>query len=421
MIRNPSTFLRRGNYIYRLAQERTLKEQKDDESDEDFWERFYEKHVEELDDAYKDIDKAAKKMMNKVGIQNAHLLKEGLVQTKDGADLIYNIETNSLPGAKLRFDFTIDHLENFKTFITRPYLKKFNVNEVILEYCDHSFVANDASQMSQLMKSVGLLQGELESRSREDLGRFTKDEVDRIDYALGMVQKLIASYEVDAGDEDLGDLENPKYVVNYFIEHQDRLAVTDEVLNLLEEVLSKIPAEEWKQRIEKYKGDLVSKTPRVPSRELVEAKVQELTSHEQYGGKVAVDYTKDGRLVAAINAPYPTLYIFDREPGAQLKLHKMAMEFCHNTHFAVNESEAKLLISANLDFAEAYETAANVEEEGNTEGADDFEELVTTFHKLHRKDMMEFLTKQYPELSEDKIEELLRQTARGGFKRKSKE
>jgi hypothetical protein len=421
MIRNPSTFLRRGNYIYRLAQERILKEQKEDESDEDFWERFYEKHVEELDDAYKDIDKAAKKMMNKVGIRNAHLLKEGLVQTKDGADLIYNIETNSLPGAKLRFDFTIDHLENFKTFITRPYLKKFNVNEVILEYCDHSFVANDVSQMSQLMKSVGLLQGELKSRSREDLGRFTKDEADRVDYALGMVQKLIAFSEVDAGDEDLGDLDNPKYVVNYFIEHQDRLAVTDEVLNLLEDVLSKIPAEEWKKRVEEYKEDLVSKSPRVPSRKLVEEKIQDLTSHERYGGKVAVDYTRDGRLVAAINAPYPILYIFNREPGAQIKLDEVAMEFCHNTHLAVNESEAKQLISANLDFAEAYETAANVEQEGNTEGADDFEELVTTFHKLHRKEMVEFLKKQYPEYSEEKIEDLLKSVSRRSFERRPKE
>jgi hypothetical protein len=422
--RNPSTFLRRGRYIYRLAQEPApapedeLTEEEREyhrilQENEDELQELSEKYHEDLPKTLQKIGEDAQKYMQTHGVKS-YGLEKGPIPTKDGVDLVYDIGVSGTPEAKLRFDYSSTWLSKMKDFVMDEYSQAFSkLNEVIFEYCDHAFVATQKAKWEDLMKSIGLLQS-IDSRPREDLGALTKNEADRLDYALGMVQDLITK---QGYDPDV--LLDKNKALEAFIEDKEKLRITDAVWDAIEPVIENIPDDQWKEKIKSY-GEELSARRFVPSRELVEEKVDFLTRHEQYGGQVAIDYAPDGNLIAAINAPYPFLYVFDRTPGAQIKLVYAAMEFCNLTHIATTEAEAKKLITANLDFAEAFATAANPENEVNTEEAENLQELVSIFQKLTRKEMIAFLQEKYPQLSEDKIEELLRQITKGGFKRKTR-
>lgn len=405
-MRNPSTYLRRGSYIYKIAQDPITKEAPEGETDEEFWKRFYEKHVEELEPAYESVVKAAKKIMDKAGLK-ASLLKEGLIQTKDGVDLIFDVEKN-LPGGKLRFDYTVGWLNNIKQFFTKPYFEESSLNEIVFEYCNHSFVANRKDDISSLLKTLAFLQM-AETRPREDLGKLSNEDADKFDYALGLIQSLInrRGYKPEV-------LEDKDEALKALKSDAEFLRITDAVLNAVTPIIQNYPDQAWKEKIQEFADELVARKY-VPSRELVENKVMDLTRHEKYSGNVKIDYAKDGSIVAVINAPYPFIYIFSRHPGGRLDLSEAAMQFCQQTVVANNDEEARKLITANLDLAQAYATAANTEDEGNTKPAKDLEGLVEIFQDLHREDMIKFLQTKFPNLKADDINKLLKQLATRGF------
>lgn len=423
MTRNPSTFIRRGNYVYRLAQdpdpEPAPKEKQELPPVEDLRDisHYQDQLFEKLPEAFQAIGKIAEKIMRKAGIIWSGVFNDGPVPTKDGADIAYDISTGELPNARLRFDFSVGWLDDMKDF----FLKKFSpsasdLTEIQLEYCGHTFVAHKDTWTS-LLQSIGLFQTKLEQRPRWDLGTLTPREADILDYTQGLIQKLVQYLEMN-GKPPVDITDKGEVILQLGIEREP-LGITPEVARTLFPVIKKVDDQKWKNIVQNSKAALESKRRYVPAKEFIDEIVSDLTAHENYTGGIQYAYDKDGSIVASIDAPYPFFYRFKRESGGTLTLVAAAMEFCQNTHIANSVEEAKKMITANLDFAEAYEAAANPPDAA-TEPATSAEELISIFQNLNREEMVDFLKAQHPDMPDDVMEDLIKRTTRKKFERKEK-
>jgi len=329
----------------------------------------------------------------------------------DGIDMGVPIATknfSALPNTSLSFDYYIRlpeedlealrargltdiEKEGFAGRILRNIKNLVGSNnklqEVVLHFCNHGFVGT-GNTVGELLDTVGFLQKKTQVRPGELL-EVPEEEAseENIKEWVSEVFKQIIENEMHhhAGVDifrksQWGDIGKMKEVLKGL---QAKNILGGDQVSVLMKFLGGLKPTEYASMIR----DILTPTratEKYSLRKVVEAKIAELTKHEQYKGEVKFGIADDGNIVAAIDAPYPFQYILKQRTGGKIELLHADTEICDFSFIVDTEQAAKDLLTASLNMADAYKRAVNPSVSQNRKEREK-EELFLKIHDLSKK------------------------------------
>lgn len=333
-----------------------------------------------------------------------------------GLELAYPVSFGKLgvlwPDAEFIFDYELE--VSGQNFMDALRTLKFigqggkNLREAMFNFCNHYFGATDKT-LPELLFAVAFLQSGVEfvnPEARLKVVEFEKGkESEHRDWIMDVLIEI---------REKKIDKRTPKYIRNWLDKTQIMNVISaltqegwmaDDQKKIVNGFLGKLNQPEFEQFMsdlaDKAKGGSSGKRPPLTDR-IVEV-VRDLTQHERYTGSIDVGMGKDG-IVARIDAPYAFFYVFDADaPGADVTLKWAGMTICNHTLHVTTEDNAKSMLTANLDLAEAYQLAPQPSKEKETSEEDFWKDLVKEFKRRDKEDADSGVSKEAPSVSEEDV------------------
>jgi hypothetical protein len=303
--------------------------------------RVAQDDVDRTDERVEKLKKHATGVLNKNKVYGELLEGEkGVVAEEDGVDLIYNVSKNGLKQATIIMDYTTSGITN-------------KLNEVIFNYCSSDFVATEKATIPQLLSAIHTLQvaddrppqaGESKGISKDD------PEIVQRDFVENTLWTLVKKGQ----HSDLLE-ENQQQFIKKLKQYEDEFSTAKMGYDDFVKAVKLFSVEGWRSLIQQ-----IQQSNFTTSKMKVDRAVRKLTNHEGYTGPIKYDIDEKGRIVAAINTPYPFAFHFTYKAG-KLTLEDAGFVLCNIAFVSDQPNMVRALVSATLDLAEAYETAVNPE------------------------------------------------------------
>jgi len=356
---------------------------------------------------------AAKETLSKFNIATSGNV-QFYADEADGVDVGAPVATgafSAVKDSKITFDYSIDlptdYLANLRSKLkdkgladvekegfaakilsALPFLKssKPKLQEVVFQFCKHGF-AGSKQYVEELLSTVGFLQNvEARPGTLMQVPEQKATEEQQKEWAAEVFKQIIENEMHHHAGVDIfrksewGNKAKMEEVIKGLA--AKKILGADQVA-ALDKILKPLTLKEYAELIRDILTPSQEAT-RFSLKAKVEEAVKELTKHEKYTGPIKFGIHKDGNIIAAIDAPYPFQYIFRQPAGGKVKFVEAGVEICDFTFIAKTEQDAKGLLTASLNLADAYKRAANPTVSQNRKERD-AEELFLRIHDLSKK------------------------------------
>lgn len=301
------------------------------------------------DEAVDYLTDEAAKLLQQYGIEVAD---PEIFQEADGVDLIYNLPISNIPKSTILLDSNIQDR---------------TIQEVVVDICGTGYVATGEKQLEPLLQAIGVLQ-QLHAAGKPN--RQNKRQIQAREWLEYYLPQLLVELERFYKESDLSEKIDP-YEQDMLVEHFVRVLKApagDKAFRNranAQQAIKFIPlldADDYKALIDNL---LKTRGKAYPLRELVDAKITELTAHEDYSGDIQIMGYDGDHVAVAVEVPPPfegMLFVLRFPAGSRnAELVSSGMVLCGGRPLIAGDDEemAKRMVSAMIELVLASDRAAN--------------------------------------------------------------
>lgn len=322
---------------------------------------FPEEHGITPDEAYKidenipaaleDVWKTAEKLLQQYRITHQ---RDDIFPEQDGVDLVFSVNSKGTPNGTIVFDFTLSWFRGLKNLVTRPVGLPKQIQEIMFRFCQTDFAAHGDADAQGLLKSISILQN-APSSSAGAAEKLPAQDSEELDWLLGFILEM----QENRPDVDI-DYSSRTAVLKQFKKDVDGDRMAPAQYERAQKIISGLTDKAWTEIIKDLARGVKRREQFKPTNTEIQRLVQRLTQHEQYTGgtQTSID-PKTGKLVIALETPYPFRFILDWSPGKGVRFEEAQLAICEREYSARTEQQAKELLSALVDLNIAYNEAPN--------------------------------------------------------------